>query len=136
MSGKSTDRCASPSTWTFAVPWDPGVTAPNRRLHSFGRSRLALKAREAGLCAWILAGRPRATRRVRIDVVAYRLRPLDDDAVTGGLKSVRDGICTDALTPNDTTDWVRWGSVSVVWGREYFNRQHVVLTITEVDGSA
>ena len=127
----SADVCTSARTWTITVPWDPGDTAPNRRLHSFGRSRLAHKAREAGLVAWMLAGRPRTEKPIVIDVVAYRLKPLDDDAVTGGLKSVRDGICVAALVANDDMKRVRWGHVRVVHGPEYFNRQHCVLTITE-----
>lgn len=121
----------APRRWTIMVPWDPQLTSPNRRQHFMARARLVREGRENGRLAWLLAERPRATRRITIDAQIYRGASIDDDNAIAGLKCVRDGLCNDALTPDDSARWVRWGSVQVIAGKQYRGREHVILTITE-----
>ena len=74
--------------------------------------------------------------RVRLDVTVFTGRRRDDDNLIASLKNCRDGLCTNALTPNDGPDWVRQGSIKQVVGPAFRLKPSVLITATEEPNSS
>lgn len=121
----------APRCWQFHVPIDIAPMSPNRRLHPLARARLVKAARDAAWMVWASRGRPRAAGRVRLDYRVYRGRAMDDDNIAASCKALRDGLCTAALTPDDSPLWVAQGQVSQVIGPAFTRRPSVLITATE-----
>ena len=102
---------SSQLSWHLTVPIDPAQTAHNQRLHWGTRAARNRASRDAARWAWIAAGSPVASRRIRVSVTLRRPRPLDPANVWDGLKPALDGLFTRAMTPDDSARWVELGAI-------------------------
>ena len=115
----------------ITVPWDAGTLAPNQRMHHMKKYRLTVGARRTAGLAWIAAGRPRATKRVQVDIIIRRARELDADNAVASLKALMDGLFNSSVTPNDSPRWVRLGRVTQEIDAKWKHAETVTFTIRE-----
>lgn len=103
------------TSWTsIRIEWDVYLTSPNplKRIRDFrSKSALQNRSKAAAVAGWMLAGQPRAEGPVVFSVSVGRGRALDDDAVVGGLKWIRDALFNGRVTVNDSPRWVRFEGV-------------------------
>lgn len=108
---------SGPRTWRIVVPVDPIRLGHNARLAKDPRVAHQMRVRmtrndvSAGRTMWQAAGRPTASGPVRVSVIYRRCNPLDQANVWDGLKAAMDGLFNQALTPNDSDQWVHLGEV-------------------------
>lgn len=135
-------------TWRIVVEMDPSRTSLNQRLHWRERARRNAVVKLAAMCAWAHAGRPEASRRVRVSIVCRRGRALDADNVITGCKPALDALFAvrrrkglpvepGLMTPDDGPEWVELGEVWQETGARWRGRPEVEFIVEEVssDGS-
>lgn len=85
-----------------------------------------------GQAAWIQAGKPRADRRVRLDVHVRRGtgKLMDEPNIWGALKGFIDGICRKALVPDDCPKWLQTGGITQESSKQHEGREFIRLTFT------
>lgn len=119
-------------TITMTLPLPPSELQPNRKtnLHHYKRARLTKATRDAAafMVRWVaLASQWEA---MRLDVEIWTARRMDDDGITGWLKSTRDGIA-DGLRCNDAN--MQWGRVVQHNDAKRDGLRQVVITITKIE---
>lgn len=94
------------------VPVDVNEQNPNRRrkLRDWIRAKTAHK--KAAWAVWVKAGKPKAQSAVTVSVVVRRGHMLDEDNARASLKAVFDGLFKKAITPDDSPQWVRLGTLT------------------------
>lgn len=101
------------------VPFDPGTAGPNKLSgsHWSKRDDRTQVAHLAALWGWQQAGEPQLAAPVRVDVLVFRGRQMDDDNLWNGLKGVRDGLFKGRCLPDDAR--VYCGEVRQVVGPQW-----------------
>lgn len=131
-----TDIAPSPYVWTFTIPVDVGLLSPNKYKRNWrARAAVTRAQRDDARMVWMGSGKPRAHLPVRIDAVIYRYGNLDPANRWACLKAVIDGLCIEALTPNDTQTWIRLGEIRLVSARRFARKPAVVITATRCGAS-
>lgn len=116
----------------ITVPWDVQRTSPNQRQHWRQRAKLTKLARDRARLAWAVAGRPQVPAEalpVRVSLIVRRARVIDEDNAISGSKALRDGLFNDALTPKDSQQFVKIGSVTFETGREWKGREECIFVV-------
>lgn len=107
MSAQATER----RTWRIVVPVDPVRLSHNARLSYWERAKMTKSDRGTARTMWQIAGSPVARRKVLVSVIVRRCNPLDPFNAWDGLKAAMDGLFNEALTPNDSAQWIEPGTV-------------------------
>ena len=118
------------------VRWDINRTSRNRMegLHWAEKRRLDRAATEAARIAWMIGGSPRIEVPVRVDIVIRRARKLDPDNALSGCRSLINGLFKDALTPDDSPEWLTIGEVRQETAGEHKHRESVEFIIRSKEG--
>jgi hypothetical protein len=116
--------------WTFVVGGDIRQVSPNQRLHWAVRAKRTRALRHSAYTEWLVAGRPRSSKPVKLFATVYRGRALDADNAIACLKPVIDGICKDALIPDDSPKWLVEITVRQEIGKQFAGKEQVKLYFT------
>lgn len=116
----------------ITVPIDVRDANPNKKHRHWAiKRRIVETHREAGRAAWMQAGAPRAAEfPIYLNATVRRGRLIDSDNITGCLKHVRDGICNDALTPDDSLRYVDNGRIIQHTDKKYRDAPEVEFIFT------
>lgn len=115
----------------IVVRFDPSRLSLNQRLHWATRKRRNDAAKAAALFAWAHAGCPVADGPVVVSAIVRRGRTIDNDNAITGLKPALDALFKGAITPDDSTRWVRIGSVTQKTGARWRGAEEVEFIIEE-----
>lgn len=111
------------------LPIDPGPMSPNKRTNWRKLAKLKSDAWKAARWIWLEAGKPKSDVPIRVSYIVRRARRLDDDNAILGLKSARDALFNDAITPNDTPDWVLTAGLDQEIGPQWKARPETVVIV-------
>lgn len=132
---------------TIIIPFDCQRTSQNSFSHHgsrFSQSSANKQAHRAARAAWLAAGQPRWTCKVRLDIIVRRARAMDEVNIPGACKALIDGIFRernhrgewiDGALPDDSAKWLKLGSYGQEIDKKYRHNEFVVFTITPVDES-
>jgi hypothetical protein len=104
-------------------------------MHWAARAREAKWARVLAQFAWRNAGAPTMAGPVDVTLVIRRRRRMDPDNVLSSAKPILDGLFNDAITPDDSANWVRYVGVSQETGKEWIGAEEVVVRVTAREAS-
>lgn len=130
------ERAAGESEGVLAVlflPFDPAASSANRTRgrHWGERGEDEETAQTAAAWAHRIAGDPVLAEPVTVDILCFRVREMDDDGITSGLKAARDwlfgrrpgkralGVAgrPGRMVTDDRPEFMAWGSVSQATAR-------------------
>jgi hypothetical protein len=80
-------------------------------------------------CGWLKVGRPRLEVPVDVEIVVKRGRVLDPDNAQAGCKPIIDALFKNAVTPDDSQQWVRFTGTRVESGKRWKGREEVEFRI-------
>jgi hypothetical protein len=113
----------------IVVPFDPNRLSLNQRLHWRERKRRNDAAKDAAAFGWLKVGRPRLEVPVDVEIVVKRGRVLDPDNAQAGCKPIIDALFKNAVTPDDSQQWVRFTGTRVESGKRWKGREEVEFRI-------
>lgn len=119
----------------IVIRWDVARTADNRTRrggHWSQRARVVKMAREAARLAWLNAGSPTASGKVRLSVICRRARQMDTCNIVGGLKPLIDGVFVNGMTPDDTPKHLELGSVTQETNKRWKGAEEVEFVIEQM----
>jgi hypothetical protein len=109
----------------------------NQRLHFMQRHARTKDYKTRAWLAWVQAGHPRATGRVRLDFVVRRFRVVDPGAVHEAMKACVDGLRDQpgrpSLLPDDSAKWLQLGEIIFETGARWRGREEVVVRVWPVE---
>jgi hypothetical protein len=94
------------------IPVDVNEQNPNRRGKLRNWIRAKMEHKKAAYYVWVKAGKPKARSLVTVSVIVRRGHMLDEDNARASLKAVFDGLFKKAITPDDSPEWVRLGTLT------------------------
>lgn len=94
------------------IPVDANEMNPNRRGKLRDWIRTKTRHKNAAYAVWLVADRPRSTSPVTVSVTIRRGRLLDEDNARASLKAVFDGLFKGGITPDDSPQWVKLGTLT------------------------
>jgi hypothetical protein len=108
-------------TIIITIPIDTGNLSPNktRGLHWSKLVKLKQKVAMAVLVGWSKAGKPKLDCPVNVSIVARRARTMDEDNLIASMKMLQDLLFKDAVTKDDSPEWVKISGVSQEINRKY-----------------
>jgi hypothetical protein len=91
------------------IPVDVNLANPNRigSLHWSKQRKIKSKLALVARAYWVKAGKPVSDSPVNVHVTIRRARSLDNDNAIASLKPLIDGLFKKAITPDDSSKWVR-----------------------------
>jgi hypothetical protein len=129
-SGPDGPRPSAPRSWSFILPVNLGLLNPNKPMHYMAKHRLRQTIKNAAHIVWVSKGKPKATGRVRVDLLSMRRKALDEDNMWAAFKPVGDGLFKDAITPDDSPQYVTLGTITHTYDRHLVG---LVVLVTEVE---
>ena len=118
------------------IPGDLQVTSKNRlSLNHRKNWRIASEARERARLAWLAAGRPKSTVPVRVDLIIYRARRVDQSNAWTAAQPYLDGCMSanrnqgQGVVPDDGEKWLTLGTVTQETGFCFKRKEYVELRI-------
>lgn len=119
----------------ITVPMDPKASCRNRveggppKLRRFVKRQQQTDAR----WAWIQAGKPKAKRKVRLDVIVRRGAEIDEGSVWEGLKYAIDSLFVNCILPDDRPRYLKYGDIEQETGPQFKLKPEVVFIVSEID---
>lgn len=115
------------------LPLDANQMNPNNRRKLRDWLRAKKYHKETAHKVWLEAGKPRASGPVTVSVIIRRGRLLDEDNARAGLKACFDSLFKKAITPDDSTKWVKLGALTQETGGRwrYAPEIEIVVAIAE-----
>lgn len=116
---------------TLIIPLDANEMNPNRRrkLRDWIRTKTAHK--NAARIVWREAGKPVSASPVVVSVTIRRGRLLDEDNARASLKAVFDGLFKQAITPDDSPQWVKLGTLTQEVGKRWKLKPEIEIVVKE-----
>lgn len=112
------------------IPVDANTQNPNRRgkLRTWIRNKVAHQ--QAARAVWLKAGKPKAPGPVVVSVIIRRCRVLDEDNAWASCKALFDALFKRAITPDDSPQWVRLGTMNQETGGKWYSRPEVEIIVS------
>lgn len=117
----------------ITVPIDPATMSANKRLNWRKLGALKSRAWKTARAMWIEAGRPKASGRVIVHLTARRARTLDVDNLISGCKAIFDGLFVNAITEDDSPEFLTIGHIEQDIKPEYRSNPTVVFIVETLE---
>ncbi len=113
------------------LPLDANDMNPNNRRRL--RDWISIKTRHkfTARVVWLQAGKPVSLSPVIVSVTIRRGRMLDEDNVWASLKAVFDGLFKNAITPDDSPQWVKLGTLTQEVGKQWKLKPEIEIVVEE-----
>lgn len=118
----------------FVVPGDVNNLSANRaRMNKHKRHRLVKEWQQKAWLAWSAAGAVSFKGKVHLSFLIRRGRLMDVENVMPALKALVDGVKGHGwLLVDDSPNYVEWGGVGFITGKEFALRPEVRVIVQEV----
>jgi len=80
----------------------------NQRGHWRGGYQRSKQQKDAVLCAWLQAGRPKVIPPCLVTITRFGAGVMDSDNLQRAAKAVRDAVAKHVLETDDGSDLIRW----------------------------
>lgn len=115
------------------LPLDANEMNPNQRRKLRDWIRTKARHNKTAWTIWFEAGRPVAKSPVTVSVTIRRGRLLDEDNARASLKAVFDGLFKNAITPNDSPQWVKLGTLTQEIAARWKLKPEIEIVVEESD---
>jgi hypothetical protein len=115
----------------LVLPLDANEMNPNKRRRL--RDWINAKVRHAftARTVWREAGKPVSASPVTVNVTIRRGRLLDEDNARASLKAVFDGLFKKAITPDDSPQWVKLGTLTQEINKRWKLKPEIEIIVEE-----
>jgi len=113
------------------LPLDANEMNPNKRRRLRDWISTKTRHKNTAYATWLVADRPRSASPVTVNVTIRRGRLLDEDNARASLKAVFDGLFKGGITPDDSPQWVKLGTLTQEVGKRWKLKPEIEIVVEE-----
>ena len=113
------------------IPVDANEMNPNKRRRLRDWISAKTRHKDTARAVWLMAGRPVTASPVTVSVTIRRGRLLDEDNARASLKAVFDGLFKNAITPDDSPQWVKLGTLTQEIAKRWKMKPEIEIVVEE-----